>query len=147
MPRPNTPVIPDGALELARQVSSSDEAMPYEVTIADPDTKGEFDPVEGEHTVIPGTVHYSDLPARIHPVPLNERQVTVADEAQILSRYYVRVPLGTTTGENQRVTVTTANSDYADATMVGRVFRVLDHTPRAFATDMRITVQEEPVPK
>lgn len=146
MPRPNSPVIPAGALELARDVSSSDEAMPYRVTIADPDEQGPFDPDEGEHTVIPGTVHYSDLPARLHPVPLNEDQVSVADDPQIVSRWYLRLPLTTEVLENQRVTITAATSAYADATLVGRVFRILDHTPRAFATDLRTTVREEPVP-
>lgn len=147
MPRPNTPVIPDGALELARQVSGSDEAMPYRVTIADPDETGPLDPETNEHTIIPGTEHYTDLPARLHPVPLNERQVTIAGEAQILSRWYLRLPLATEVLENQRVTIDSASSAYADATLIGRVFRVLDHTPRVFATDLRVTVQEEPVPQ
>lgn len=146
MPRSNSPVIPDGALELARQVSGSDSAMPYRVTIADPDEKGAFDPEAGEHTVIPGTVHYSDLPARIHAVPLNEDQVTVANDPQILSRWYARLPLGTEVLENQRITVDSAVSAYADATLIGRVFRIRDHTPRVFGTELRVTVREEPVP-
>jgi hypothetical protein len=146
MPRPNVPTIPPGALELARQVSSSDEAMPYEVTIADPDSTGTFNTGTGVYTTVSGTEHYTELGARIHPVPLNERQVTVAGEAQQLSRYYVRLPLGTEVLENQRITVTAARSAYCDATMVGRTLRVLDHTPRVFATELRITCQEEPVP-
>lgn len=146
MPRPDTPVIPAGALELSRQVSSSDEAMPYRVTIADPDEQGTFNTGTGNHATVDGTVHYTDLPARIHPVPLNEDQVTTAGEAQILSRWYLRLPLGTEVLENQRVTIDGAVSAYADATLVGRVFRVLDHTPRVFATELRTTVREEPVP-
>lgn len=146
MARPNTPVLPTGVLDLARSVSSSDEAMPYRVTIADPDEQGEFDPETGEHEVIPGTVHYSDLPARLHPVPLNEDQVSVADDPQIVSRWYLRLPLTTEVLENQRVTITAATSAYADTTLIGRVFRVLDHTPRVFATELRVTVREEPVP-
>lgn len=146
MPRANTPVIPDGALQLARDVSSSDSAMPYRVTIADPDEQGAFDPGAGEHTVIPGTEHYTDLAARIHPVPQNDREVVIADEPQVLSRWYVRLPLTTSVVENQRITVDSATSAYADATLVGRVFRVLDHTPRVLAYDLRVTVREEPVP-
>lgn len=146
MPRANTPVIPAGALQMARDVSGSDEAMPYRVTIADPDEQGAFDPVTGKHTIIPGTEHYTDLPARIHPVPQNDRQAVIADEPQILSRWYVRLPLGTEVLENQRITVTAALSDYADATLVGRTFRVLDHTPSTFANELRVTVREESVP-
>lgn len=146
MPRPNTPVLPTGVLDLARDVSSSDSAMPYEVTIADPDEQGAFDPDTGEHTIIPGTVHYTGLNARIHPVPQNDRQVVVADEPQILSRWYVRLPLSTEVLENQRITIDSATSAYADATLVGRTFRVLDHTPSTFANELRVTVREEPVP-
>lgn len=144
--RPGFPVLPRQVLNMHRRVSSSDEAMPYRVTLADPDRQV-TDPDTGLAVTTPGQVRYSDLRARLHPVPLNEEQVDLVGQAEQKSRWYLRVPVGTVVRQNQRVKVTACDERYGDVTLVDRVFRVLDGTPRTFGTELRVTVSEQPVPR
>ncbi|WP_166345104.1 DUF6093 family protein [Phytoactinopolyspora limicola] len=149
MPRPGTPIIPPGALEMHRAVSSNPRTMPYLVRVRHRPVKGELNEATGEYPETPGAVTY-DGRARLHPVSLNEQQYAQIEVAQQKSRWWLRLPLGAEVAENLIVEVygiVEGAEDVADEALIGRVFRILDDTPRTFGTELRVTVREEPVPR
>lgn len=143
--RAGTPVILPGALDAVRAMSQSPSAMPYTVTVDVPASQGTFDPATGRHTLSGGGTVYAGR-ARLYPVPLNEDRMAHADLSEQRSRWYLRLPLGAQVAQRNTVTVTGADPTLADPALVGRTFRVLDHTPRVFGSELRVTLTEEPVP-
>lgn len=144
MPRPGSHVIHPRVLDAPRRISEA--GMTDTCEVRQPDVVGALDPATGEQTTTPGALVYSGA-CRVHPVPLNERQVIVGEEVVVLSRYYLRLP-AETSGINvdQVVTITAVDADRSTSNLVGRRWRVVDHTPRVFATDLRVTIKEEGAP-
>lgn len=152
MPRPGTPVFPLGSVAVGRELSVA--GMPDRCLIEEEAEPGAFDPETGLHATgrgwteveqPPGVADAAGVPCRIHPVPLNEDRHTLAERDTIVSRYYARLPLGTIVEFDQRIRVVSVDPETGDPKQVGRVYRVLDPTATAYATEARVTVKEEEV--
>lgn len=150
MPRPGSHTIHPDAVAVGR--SASEDAMTDTVEVREPDTVSTFDSANpGAQSTSDGTVVYSGK-ARIHPVRLNEREAKVADEMVALSRWHLRLPVTDSDGNQTSapydhvVEVTAVDTDRSDPALIGRRFRIVDQAPRAFGTDLRVTLKEEDVP-
>lgn len=150
MPRPGSHTIHPDALAVGR--SASEAGMTDTVEVREPDAVSAFDSSDpGAQSTSDGTVVYSGR-GRIHPVRLNEREVKAADEMVALSRWHLRLPIEDSDGNQTSapydhvVEVTAVDTARSDPALIGRRFRIVDQAPRAFGTELRVTLREEGVP-
>lgn len=150
MPRPNTPLIPPGALDVGRDASHA--AMVDRCVIERDQPPGTFNPDTGLHDPPGGWTEVAQpadvlddglVPCRIHPVPLNEKQHIVGDEDVVTSRYYGRLPMGSQVALDDRIAVVQTHPTMGDPNQQGLAYRVVDDTPRSLATETRVTLRLE----
>lgn len=151
MPLPGSKVIHPKALQVG--IDASLAAMTDRCVIEaytapsgwDPDT-GTYANVGGWSTVAqPDSVTDADgnIPCRVIPVNLDDQRTTAAEEHISQSRHQARLPLDVNAAFDQRLRVVSVDGDYGDPNLAGKTYRILDHTPRTFATEARVTVRSD----
>lgn len=150
MPRVGSTPLHSDAIEAGRDASL--HAMFDRCVIEREQPPGDFDPATGLHDPPGGWTEVAQpdgvagpdgVPCRIHPVPLNEDRQNVGEEDTIVSRYYARLPLGADVRVDDRIRMVAIHPTLGDPRQQDRVYRAVDPTARALATEARITVKEE----
>lgn len=151
MPLPGSKVIHPDALQVG--IDASRAGMTDRCVIeayAEPSgwdyTTGTYATAGGWSAVAqPDSVTDADgnVPCRIQPVNLSDQQTNVAEAQVSQSRHQARLPLGVNAAFDQRLRVVSVHPKYGDPQLVGRTYRVMDETPRTFATESRVTIRAD----